>query len=172
MDDGSLRGGGVGWTLTTVVHRDLFLPWPGSLCSSVDSMSPGLTEKGGVVQWVVCVTRQCVPCSQGPLVFLEQALIQYALQSLRARGYTPVYTPFFMRKEVMQEVAQLSQFDEELYKVRDYSRFGTELGSKPPPWGCVDGGSRVPSAVARLWWWQWWWQQWFLPLSLGSISTL
>lgn len=50
-------------------------------------------------------------------MFLEQALIQYALQSLRARGYTPVYTPFFMRKEVMQEVAQLSQFDEELYKV-------------------------------------------------------
>lgn len=63
--------------------------------------------------------RQCNPCSQGPLVFLEQALIQYALQSLRARGYTPVYTPFFMRKEVMQEVAQLSQFDEELYKVRE-----------------------------------------------------
>uniref|UniRef100_A0A803W225 serine--tRNA ligase n=1 Tax=Ficedula albicollis TaxID=59894 RepID=A0A803W225_FICAL len=60
-----------------------------------------------------------VPISnnEGPLVFLEQALIQYALQSLRARGYTPVYTPFFMRKEVMQEVAQLSQFDEELYKV-------------------------------------------------------
>ncbi|NWX15186.1 SYSC protein, partial [Aegotheles bennettii] len=54
---------------------------------------------------------------KGPLVFLEQALIQFALQSLRAKGYTPVYTPFFMRKEVMQEVAQLSQFDEELYKV-------------------------------------------------------
>jgi len=33
------------------------------------------------------------------------------------KGFTPLYTPFFMRKEVMQEVAQLSQFDEELYKV-------------------------------------------------------
>ncbi|XP_015284229.1 PREDICTED: serine--tRNA ligase, cytoplasmic-like, partial [Gekko japonicus] len=53
---------------------------------------------------------------KGPLVFLEQALIQYALQTLLSKGYTPVYTPFFMRKEVMQEVAQLSQFDEELYK--------------------------------------------------------
>lgn len=52
------------------------------------------------------------------MVFLEQALIQYALQTLLSKGYTPVYTPFFMRKEVMQEVAQLSQFDEELYKVR------------------------------------------------------
>uniref|UniRef100_A0A8C2RCX7 serine--tRNA ligase n=1 Tax=Capra hircus TaxID=9925 RepID=A0A8C2RCX7_CAPHI len=60
-----------------------------------------------------------VPISndEGPLVFLEQALIQFALRTLESRGYTPIYTPFFMRKEVMQEVAQLSQFDEELYKV-------------------------------------------------------
>ncbi|NP_001080487.1 seryl-tRNA synthetase 1 L homeolog [Xenopus laevis] len=54
---------------------------------------------------------------KGPLVFLEQALIQLALHTLAEKGYTPIYTPFFMRKEVMQEVAQLSQFDEELYKV-------------------------------------------------------
>lgn len=53
----------------------------------------------------------------GPAVFLEQALIQHSLHSLYAKNYTPLYTPFFMRKEVMQEVAQLSQFDEELYKV-------------------------------------------------------
>nr|KAF6291603.1 hypothetical protein mMyoMyo1_017053 [Myotis myotis] len=45
---------------------------------------------------------------KGPLVFLEQALIQYALRTLGSRGYIPIYTPFFMRKEVMQEVAQLS----------------------------------------------------------------
>lgn len=53
----------------------------------------------------------------GAAVFLEHALIQHALHSLFEKGYTPLYTPFFMRKEVMQEVAQLSQFDEELYKV-------------------------------------------------------
>lgn len=58
---------------------------------------------------------------QGPLVFLEQALIQYALRTLGNRGYVPIYTPFFMRKEVMQEVAQLSQFDEELYKVSSWA---------------------------------------------------
>uniref|UniRef100_A0A2R5LLG9 serine--tRNA ligase n=1 Tax=Ornithodoros turicata TaxID=34597 RepID=A0A2R5LLG9_9ACAR len=50
-------------------------------------------------------------------VFLEQALIQLALQMLHKKGYSPLYVPFFMRKEVMQEVAQLAQFDEELYKV-------------------------------------------------------
>ena len=50
-------------------------------------------------------------------MFLEQALINYALRILHAKQYTMLYTPFFMRKEVMQEVAQLSQFDDELYKV-------------------------------------------------------
>lgn len=59
----------------------------------------------------------CYYFYQGPLVFLEQALINYALRILHSKNYTPLYTPFFMRKEVMQEVAQLSQFDEELYKV-------------------------------------------------------
>ncbi|XP_061187795.1 probable serine--tRNA ligase, cytoplasmic [Saccostrea echinata] len=54
---------------------------------------------------------------KGPLVFLEQALINLAMQTLHVKGYIPLYTPFFMRKEVMQEVAQLSQFDDELYKV-------------------------------------------------------
>ncbi|VDO97608.1 unnamed protein product [Soboliphyme baturini] len=54
---------------------------------------------------------------KGPLVFLEQALINFALQKLLGFGFTPIYTPFFMRKDVMQEVAQLSDFDEQLYKV-------------------------------------------------------
>jgi len=54
---------------------------------------------------------------QGPAVFLEQAIIQLSLNILSDKGFEILYTPFFMRKEVMQEVAQLSQFDEELYKV-------------------------------------------------------
>ena len=54
---------------------------------------------------------------QDPLVFLEQALVNLALQMLKKRGFTPLNTPLFMRKEVMEEVAQLSQFDDELYKV-------------------------------------------------------
>lgn len=53
----------------------------------------------------------------GPAVFLQHALIQLALRKLFEKGYKPLYTPFFMRKDAMQEVAQLSQFDEELYKV-------------------------------------------------------
>lgn len=54
---------------------------------------------------------------KGACVFLQVALIQECLTRWMSKGYTPVYTPFFMNKEVMREVAQLSQFDEELYKV-------------------------------------------------------
>lgn len=36
----------------------------------------------------------------GPAVFLEHALIQLALRKLYSKGYKPLYTPFFMRKEV------------------------------------------------------------------------
>lgn len=53
----------------------------------------------------------------GPAVALERAIVDLSLELLRAKGFNPIVTPFFVRKEVMQEVAQLSQFDEELYKV-------------------------------------------------------
>jgi seryl-tRNA synthetase len=36
---------------------------------------------------------------------------------LRAKGFRTLFPPVMMRRDVMQEVAQLSQFDEELYKV-------------------------------------------------------
>ena len=71
--------------------------------------------------WFIHVDTGVCWCCQGPAVFLEQALINLSLKLLHAKGYTPLYVPFFMRKEVMQEVAQLSQFDDELYKVTDYS---------------------------------------------------
>eukprot|EP00744_Colponema_vietnamica_P002360 GILI01003718.1.p1 GENE.GILI01003718.1~~GILI01003718.1.p1 ORF type:complete len:468 (-),score=179.35 GILI01003718.1:720-2087(-) len=54
---------------------------------------------------------------KGAGVLLNQALINYGISFLGARGYTPLQPPYFMNKEVMAETAQLSQFDEELYKV-------------------------------------------------------
>lgn len=52
-------------------------------------------------------------------VFLNQALINYGLHFLAAKGYIPLQAPVMMNKEVMAKTAQLSQFDEELYKVID-----------------------------------------------------
>ncbi|CBH17692.1 seryl-tRNA synthetase [Trypanosoma equiperdum] len=54
---------------------------------------------------------------KGGLVQLQVALVSYSLDFLVKRGYTPFYPPFFLNRDVMGEVAQLSQFDEELYQV-------------------------------------------------------
>eukprot|EP01099_Mayorella_cantabrigiensis_P000218 TRINITY_DN1095_c0_g1_i1.p1 TRINITY_DN1095_c0_g1~~TRINITY_DN1095_c0_g1_i1.p1 ORF type:complete len:464 (+),score=124.14 TRINITY_DN1095_c0_g1_i1:102-1493(+) len=54
---------------------------------------------------------------KGPGVQLNLALINYGLSFLMGRKYTPLQTPYFMNKDVMAKTAQLSQFDEELYKV-------------------------------------------------------
>ena len=50
-------------------------------------------------------------------VLLNQALISYAIHFLRKRGFTPLQTPFVMNKSLMGRVAQLADFDEQLYKV-------------------------------------------------------
>ncbi|GAV27103.1 Serine--tRNA ligase [Pichia membranifaciens] len=52
-------------------------------------------------------------------VFLNQALINYGLSFLASKGYTPLQSPVMMNKDVMAKTAQLSEFDEELYKVTD-----------------------------------------------------
>lgn len=52
-------------------------------------------------------------------VFLNQALIQYGLSFLSSKGYCPIQAPVMMNKDVMAKTAQLSEFDEELYKVTD-----------------------------------------------------
>ncbi|GAB4855534.1 hypothetical protein Ancab_024154 [Ancistrocladus abbreviatus] len=54
---------------------------------------------------------------KGDGVLLNQALINFGLAFLLERGYTPLQTPFFMRKDIMAKCAQLAQFDEELYNV-------------------------------------------------------
>lgn len=53
----------------------------------------------------------------GPGVLLNQALINYSLAFLGARGYMPMQTPYFMLKNQMSRTAQLEDFDEALYKV-------------------------------------------------------
>mmetsp|Transcript_15876 Transcript_15876/g.25788 ORF Transcript_15876/g.25788 Transcript_15876/m.25788 type:complete len:453 (-) Transcript_15876:530-1888(-) len=54
---------------------------------------------------------------KGPAVMLNQALITYSLQFLTKKGYPPLQPPYFMNKDVMAGVAQLSDFDESLYHV-------------------------------------------------------
>jgi len=46
-----------------------------------------------------------------------RAIINYGLEFLHNKEYTALATPQLMLKEQMAKTAQLSQFDEELYKV-------------------------------------------------------
>lgn len=55
---------------------------------------------------------------KGAGVLLNQALINFAIQHGVKRGCEPIQTPFFMRKSIMAECAQLKEFDEALYHVR------------------------------------------------------
>jgi seryl-tRNA synthetase len=51
-------------------------------------------------------------------VLLNQALVNYSLSFLKIKSYTLLQPPYFMNKEMMSDVAQLSEFDESLYHVK------------------------------------------------------
>ncbi|KAJ1559119.1 Cytosolic seryl-tRNA synthetase, partial [Cladochytrium tenue] len=54
----------------------------------------------------------------GPAVELNMALMHYGLDFLESKGYTKLWTPFFMNRDVMAKTAQLEEFDEALYTVK------------------------------------------------------
>eukprot|EP01129_Flabellula_baltica_P011422 TRINITY_DN499_c0_g1_i2.p1 TRINITY_DN499_c0_g1~~TRINITY_DN499_c0_g1_i2.p1 ORF type:complete len:449 (-),score=139.35 TRINITY_DN499_c0_g1_i2:30-1376(-) len=53
----------------------------------------------------------------GPGLWLNQALINYGLQFLHKKGFQTMQTPFFLNKDIMHKVSQLSEYDESLYKI-------------------------------------------------------
>lgn len=53
------------------------------------------------------------------ILHLNLALIQFALNELEAKGYTPLQTPFFVKSEVAAETSELGEFEETLYKVEN-----------------------------------------------------
>ena len=54
---------------------------------------------------------------KGDLVRLNLALLNYALDFLTDKGFTPYWTPYFTKHEVMAEAAELADFEEQLYKI-------------------------------------------------------
>jgi len=51
------------------------------------------------------------------LVSLNLALIRFALDFLVKRGFTPFWTPFMLRKDPIAKAAELSDFEDQLYKI-------------------------------------------------------
>ncbi|MCK4778638.1 MAG: serine--tRNA ligase [Candidatus Lokiarchaeota archaeon] len=56
---------------------------------------------------------------KGDLVLLNLALLNYALEKLIHKNYTPMWPPFFTKHEVMKAAAELADFEEQLYKIQD-----------------------------------------------------
>jgi len=54
---------------------------------------------------------------KGDLVLLNLALIDFAIKKLIKKKFLPMWTPFFMNKKYMRGAAELSDFEETLYKL-------------------------------------------------------
>lgn len=50
-------------------------------------------------------------------VMLNQAFLNYGIKFLRERGYDILQPPYMMNKDIMASLAQLEDFDDQLYKV-------------------------------------------------------
>ena len=56
---------------------------------------------------------------KGDLVLLNLALLRFALDKLMSKGYEPLWTPFFIKHEIMKAAAELADFENQLYKIHD-----------------------------------------------------
>ena len=50
-------------------------------------------------------------------VLLNNALVNFGMNFLMKKGYDLVQPPYFMKKKIMEETCQLSDFEENLYKI-------------------------------------------------------
>ena len=60
---------------------------------------------------------------KGDLVLLNLTLMRFALDFLQKKGYTPMWTPFFIKHEIIKAAAELADFEEQLYKIHDEDLF-------------------------------------------------
>ena len=64
-------------------------------------------------------------------VKFNRALINYALDFLEKKNYSFIETPHFMQKEQMELVAQLSEFNETLYKLEGHNQYLIATSEQP-----------------------------------------
>ncbi len=56
---------------------------------------------------------------KGDLALLNLALMRFAIDFLENKGYLPMWTPFFVKYEIIKAAAELTDFEEQLYKIQD-----------------------------------------------------
>jgi seryl-tRNA synthetase len=60
---------------------------------------------------------------KGDLVLLNLALMRFALDFLISKEFIPMWTPFFIKHEIIKAAAELADFEEQLYKIHDEDLF-------------------------------------------------
>ena len=50
-------------------------------------------------------------------MMLNMALVNYGLQFLVKKKYTPIQPPFFVKKQIMEDTCQIGEFEENLYRI-------------------------------------------------------
>jgi len=68
---------------------------------------------------------------KGDLVLLNLALLKYALDKLINKNYSPMWPPFFIKYEVMKAAAELTDFEEQLYKIQDEDLYMIATSEQP-----------------------------------------
>ncbi|OCK81281.1 serine-tRNA ligase [Lepidopterella palustris CBS 459.81] len=134
-----------------VEHHPDWLPHHGVL-TRIDGYDP---ERG------VKIVGHRGYCLTGYGLFLNLALVNYGLEFLFNRGYTPNQPPFFMLRDQMAKTAQLSEFDEELYKV-------TESKDKPETDKYLIATSEQPLSALHC---DEWLHESQLPIKYAGYST-
>ncbi len=56
---------------------------------------------------------------KGDLVILNLALLRFALDKLIIKNFIPIWTPFFVKHEIIKAAAELADFEDMLYKIKD-----------------------------------------------------
>jgi seryl-tRNA synthetase len=56
---------------------------------------------------------------KGDLALLNLALMKFAIEFLQKKGYLPMWTPFFVKYDIIRAAAELADFEEQLYKIQD-----------------------------------------------------
>jgi seryl-tRNA synthetase len=57
------------------------------------------------------------------MVYLNMALLKFAMDILSEQGFIPFQTPFFIKHDVIKETAELADFEETLYKIEGEDLF-------------------------------------------------
>lgn len=54
---------------------------------------------------------------------LNHALIQFSMDMLREKGFTPMQTPYYLKHKPMEAAAELEDFEDQLYKIEDEDKY-------------------------------------------------